>query len=80
MTEKQRMKYGLQVVRASYESEVLQDKHSIMELLRDPSISPPAEGEPVSYGVHVKFHHLAIHQRALEEIDKMMAEIESMAD
>lgn len=66
------MLYGLEVVRKSYVSEIAQDQHSILELLRDPGISPPKDGESVSYGVHLKFHHLATHKRALEEIDRMI--------
>lgn len=69
------MIFGLQTVAKQYESEIATDLHSIKELLRDPGISPPAEGESVSYGVHEKFHHLAIHRVALIEINKMITEL-----
>lgn len=72
MTEKERMILGLETVLKQYESEIASDKHSIMELLRDPSILPPGEGESVSYGVHVKFHHLGTHAAAKKEVESML--------
>ena len=73
MTDKERMQFGLETVKKQYEAEIASDRHSIMELLRDPSILPPGEGEPVSYGVHQKFHHLGIHVSALNEVNSMLA-------
>ena len=76
MTDQERMKFGLETVKKQYEAEIASDRHSIMELLRDPSITPPQEGEPVSYGVHKLFHHLGQHTSALQEINVMLAMLE----
>ena len=77
MDDKSRAIMGLEAVRQQYESEITTDLHSIKELLRDPGISPPAEGESVSYGVHLKFHHLAVHKVALIEVERMISEFRS---
>lgn len=77
MDEKQRMIMGLQTVLKQYESEIATDKHSIAELLRDPGISPPGEGESVSYGVHKIFHHLGTHMAAKREIEAMLIALQS---
>ena len=80
MDDKSRMLLGLETVKKQYEAEIATDLHSIKELLRDPSISPPIEGEGVSYGVHQKFHHLAIHKVAIIEVERMIGELSSMEE
>lgn len=77
MDDKERMIYGLKTVEQQFISEIASDEHSIKELLRDPSISPPAEGEPVSYAVHKVFHHLGTHKVALTAVQNMITELES---
>lgn len=76
MTEKKRMLDGLHIVKKQLEAEIASDQHSIRELLRDPSISPPEDDKPVSYAVHKVFHHLAVHKVALEECEVMIHKIE----
>lgn len=69
--------FTLETVRKQYDSEISTDQHSIKALLEDPSISPPGEGESVSYAIHKIFHHLAVHTVAIIQVDKMIEEIQN---
>lgn len=61
----------LQDVISQIKAEILTDRTDIYLILEDPSIVDHDSKKGVSYTIHEKLHHLAVHEKALEIAEEM---------
>lgn len=54
-------------------AEIGEDRHMIAQILEDPTVVPHEQS--VAYTLHKRIHHLAIHERAVEETYKLLDQL-----